>query len=63
MPKSKVQEKIINNIVDEEKIINADMEEKDAVADIALEEDEDDATEDAMLDDEEINPFGDKWEE
>ena len=63
MPKSKVQEKIRNNIVDEEKIINADMEEKDAVADIALEEDEDDATEDAMLDDEEINPFGDKWEE
>jgi hypothetical protein len=66
MPKTKPTENKIQKPVDElEKIIEIDEETK--VDDIDLVpgvvEEEDTEEEDAVLDDEEIDPFKDKWEE
>ena len=64
MPKVKTIEKKNTKPAEEEKIIEIDTEEK--VVDPELipgEETEEEAEDDAVLDDEEINPFGDKWEE
>ena len=61
MPKTK--HKNIESI-GEEKIINIDIEDKEIDPEVPIEDEEDATTEeDAILDDEEINPFGDKWEE
>ncbi len=61
MPKTK--QKNIESI-GEEKIINIDIEDKEIDPEVPIEDEEDATTEeDAILDDEEINPFGDKWEE
>jgi len=51
---------------EEEKIIDIDLDDKDDDIEIVpgVHEEEDVAEEeDAILDDEEVNPFGDKWEE
>ncbi|HEY4478304.1 MAG TPA: hypothetical protein VI775_00475 [Candidatus Paceibacterota bacterium] len=61
MPKTKEQRSNYN--LDEEKIINIDTEEKDLDEVITDEEEDTDEVEEAILDDEEINPFGDRWEE
>ena len=61
MPKTK--QKNIESI-GEEKIINIDIEDKEIDPEVPIEDEEDATTEeDSILDDEEINPFGDKWEE
>jgi hypothetical protein len=66
MPKTKSTEKKIQKPIDElEKIVEIDEETK--VDDIDLVpgvvEEDDTEEEDAVLDDEEIDPFKDKWEE
>ncbi|MDP3962811.1 MAG: hypothetical protein Q8Q03_03025 [bacterium] len=65
MPKTKELEKKISSPGDDlEKIIEIDTEDK--VVDPELipgEEAEDELDEDAVLDDEEVDPFKDKWEE
>ena len=53
MPKVKV----------EEKIIDVDIEDKEVDIETPIGEGEEDTEEETILDDEEINPFGDKWEE
>ena len=61
MPKSKTTDK---NVVSGEKIIDIDSEEKEIDPEVAVgEETEEESEEDALLDDDEVDPFKDKWEE
>ena len=63
MPKTKIKEQKSARPLEEEKIIDIDLEEKIIDPEIAIEEAEEELEEEAVLDDEEVNPFKDRWEE
>jgi hypothetical protein len=64
MPKAKKIEKKVAAPKEEEKIIEIDTEEKELDAEIMPgEETEEELEDDAILDDDEVDPFKDKWEE
>ncbi len=64
MPKTKSAEKKSTKSLPEEKIIEIEDEVKEGDVElVAGDELEDELEDDAILDDEEIDPFKDKWEE
>ncbi len=64
MPHTKTTQKSTKSVIDDRKILEIDPEEKEVDPElIPGEEVEDELEDEAALDDEEVNPFGDKWEE
>lgn len=66
MPKTKATEIKNKKPIEEEKIIDIDTEEKDGDLELipgSTEETDEELEEDAILDDDEVDPFKDKWEE